>query len=149
MMAEQATLLESMPWHCLCSSARHHPARVDASGSACILFSDPLVATLAAAPPAPRWRPAIAGHQVYKRQAAYGHLASLAHDDLIDRDGYQRGQQTIWRTCRIDGAILQSVYPAGYLCLAHGSIILRLVFQSGGSALTSWQLLGALAGAIV
>ncbi len=36
----------------------------------------------------------------------YGHLASLIHDDLIDRDELRRGQSTIWKAYDEESAIL-------------------------------------------
>jgi geranylgeranyl pyrophosphate synthase len=36
----------------------------------------------------------------------YGHLASLIHDDLIDRDELRRGQGTIWKMYSDESAIL-------------------------------------------
>jgi geranylgeranyl diphosphate synthase type I len=50
----------------------------------------------------------------------YGHLASLVHDDLIDRDELRRGKKTIWREYGSDYAILTGdlfIFQA-YLCLA-------------------------------
>jgi geranylgeranyl pyrophosphate synthase len=50
----------------------------------------------------------------------YGHLASLIHDDIIDRDELRRGQPTIWSAYGSDRALLTGdlfIFEA-YYCLS-------------------------------
>lgn len=50
----------------------------------------------------------------------YGHLASLVHDDLIDRDDRRRGRRSVWREYGADLAVLSGdllIFQA-YRCLA-------------------------------